>query len=723
VRPPLNRSYDKPPRLHLHLDVARHGATSAARPRDRGRKLAAPVARAPRARSSSSSDGESDVGRPRNQKSRARTPGRVGTNVHSSIAGISTSNALARLSPPPADARPGSRFAPWFELTEYEMAVLRKQMKKNAIWRPSDTMIRRELERKQRGHSFFETEKLRCEATGEELLDEPMAPATERTVAIPRGPSPTAVSNAEVAPPQENLIEMPDADAEVQPGPDVNTRPDAEAAAGGNPDVNVDPIPAPIPAQAPLTVEPSRDSLKENTETLNTGMRLNQAKEAKKVKRESQRSQAMRDAQQLEDATRKIKEAAESLKELDFGAESVVVVTPVSQRKKSATRPSNKRKRDASPPAQAETPTSTTREPSPAASQDSGSRPPERKRPRLPNLQPIAAAPDYLAPLATTPTVVVTSQDATDLTLSPVVPTLTVHSPATRSNAMPSPAALSPVVASPVVLAPVAEDSVSLPTEPEKMTTVQVPLAPAGPSAPKSFLKSASKASSRQATPVLPSPTERKKSPVITAPAPSTATAASSRPRRESVAPKLASPPLSSAHAQPVEPVETDQPTQPVKRQKTLTPAPDPVTTPVHNTRPRSARGHVPTPKAQSEEPKLNDVGRHSRELRRHSIFSQSAITAPPRMSTRKKPPPKGDIALAEGGQKTVTNVKRARGSKREQKKTGEKEPEPTEETEDIDPDEDRYCLCDDVSWGEMISCDNNVSFHVFALCFIKYRF
>jgi hypothetical protein len=728
ARPPLNRSYDKPPRLHLHLDVTRHGASSATRPRDRGRKLAAPVARAPQARSLSSSD-ESDAGRPRNQKSRARTPGRVGTNVHSSIAGISTSNALARLSPPPPDAKPGSRFAPWFELTEYEMAVLRKQMKKNAIWRPSDTMIRRELERKQRGHSFFQIERLRCEAAGEEILDEPMAAATERTVAIPRGPSPSATNNAEVAPLQENVVEMPDADAEVQPGPDLNIlpAPATEAATGENPDANVDPIPAPVPTQVPSPIEPSRDSLKENTETLNTGMRLNQAKEAKKVRRESQResqrSQAMRDAQQLEDATRKIKEAAESLKELDFGAESVVAVTPIAQRKKSSTRPLNKRKREASPPAPAGTPTATTREPSPAASQDSGSRPPERKRPRLPNLQPIAAAPDFLLPLATTPTVVVTSQDETSVALSPVMPTSILHSPATRSTAMASPAVLSPVVASPVVSAPAANDLVPLSTEPVKTTTVQVPLAPAGSSTPKSILKPASKASSRQATPVLPSPTETKKSPIIPAPALPTATAASSRPRRESVAPKLASPPLPPAPAQPVEPVETDQPAQLVKRQKTLTPAPEPVTTPVHNTRPRSARGHMPTPKAQSEEPKPNDAGRPSRELRRHSIFSQSAITAPPRMSTRKKPPPKGDIALAEGGQKTVTNVKRARGSKSKQKKTGEKEPEPTEETEDIDPDEDRYCLCDDVSWGEMISCDNNVSFHTFTFHFMEYRF
>jgi hypothetical protein len=715
VRPPLNRSYDKPPRLHLHLDAARHGASSAARPRDRGRKPPAHIARGTYARSPSLSDGDSDVARPRNPKSRARTPGRVGTNVHSSIAGISTSNALARLSPPPADARPGSRFAPWFELTEYEMAVLRKQMKKNAIWRPSDTMIRRELDRKQRGHTFFEKERLRCEAAGEEMLDEPMAPATEHTVAIPRGPSPTASNNATVAPAQDTIIEMPDADTEVQPESDTNTRPDAEAATRGNPDANADSTPAPAPTQTPLSIEASRDSLKESTETVNTGMRLNQAKEAKKVRRESQRSQAMRDAQQLEDATRKIKEAAESLKELDFGAESVAAVTPIAQRKKMATRPSNKRKRDASPPT-AETPTATTREPSLAASQDSGSKPPDRKRPRLPNLQPIEATANSLPPLAATPTVVVTPQDATPVAPSSVAPTPTLHSPAARSNTLASPVALSPGEASPVIQAPVVDDAVPLPLELEKTTTVQVPLAPAGPSTPKSILKLASKAPSRQATPALPSPTEIKKSPTIATPSLPTVTAASSRPRRESVAPKTATPPLPAAPVQPVQPVETAQPVQLAQRQKTFTPAPEPVTPPVHNTRPRSARGHVPTPKAQSEEPKLNDAGRPTRELRRHSIFSQSAVAALPRMSTRKKPPPKGDIALAEGGQKTVTNVKRARGSKNKQKKKGEEEPEPMEEAEDIDPDEDRYCLCDDVSWGEMISCDNNVSFHTFTL-------
>jgi hypothetical protein len=36
---------------------------------------------------------------------------------------------------------------------------------------------------------------------------------------------------------------------------------------------------------------------------------------------------------------------------------------------------------------------------------------------------------------------------------------------------------------------------------------------------------------------------------------------------------------------------------------------------------------------------------------------------------------------------------------------------EEVEAADEIDPDEPRYCICDDVSYGQMISCDNNVSF------------
>lgn len=67
-------------------------------------------------------------------------------------------------------------------------------------------------------------------------------------------------------------------------------------------------------------------------------------------------------------------------------------------------------------------------------------------------------------------------------------------------------------------------------------------------------------------------------------------------------------------------------------------------------------------------------------------------------------------------------NVKRATGSKGKKKGTaaaatkgpaGKGAAAPAMELEvleEIDPNEPRYCICDDVSFGEMIKCDGNVS-------------
>ena len=101
-----------------------------------------------------------------------RPPGAMGTNVHSAVAGISTSNALSLLSPPPVDAKPGSQHAPWMRLTEWEMAKLRKRMKKNAIWSPSETMIRRELSDAGRGPENYRSCKAKADALGTEFIDE-----------------------------------------------------------------------------------------------------------------------------------------------------------------------------------------------------------------------------------------------------------------------------------------------------------------------------------------------------------------------------------------------------------------------------------------------------------------------------------------------------------------------------------------------------------------------
>lgn len=99
----------------------------------------------------------------------------MGTNVHSAVAGISTSNALAKLKPPPADAVKGDENLPWLQLNAWELAHLRKRMKKNAIWSPSDTMIARELKMLGRGIEAYRAAKAKAEAAGEPF-DQPQPP-------------------------------------------------------------------------------------------------------------------------------------------------------------------------------------------------------------------------------------------------------------------------------------------------------------------------------------------------------------------------------------------------------------------------------------------------------------------------------------------------------------------------------------------------------------------
>lgn len=101
-----------------------------------------------------------------------RTPKSRGTNVHSGLAGISVTNAILQLETPPADAAMGSRHHPWLRLTGYELLSLRKRMKKNAIWKPSETMIAAELMDLGRGFGNYLEAKKKAEADGTEFVDD-----------------------------------------------------------------------------------------------------------------------------------------------------------------------------------------------------------------------------------------------------------------------------------------------------------------------------------------------------------------------------------------------------------------------------------------------------------------------------------------------------------------------------------------------------------------------
>ncbi|KAL4943019.1 hypothetical protein BDV06DRAFT_151150 [Aspergillus oleicola] len=103
------------------------------------------------------------------QPRRSRPSGEI--NAMRASAGMSTSSALAMLKPPPEDAKMGSEDLPWLRLTEWEMTKLRKKMKKNAVWQPSEVMIHRELAIRGRGWEAYRAAKAEANLKGTEFLD------------------------------------------------------------------------------------------------------------------------------------------------------------------------------------------------------------------------------------------------------------------------------------------------------------------------------------------------------------------------------------------------------------------------------------------------------------------------------------------------------------------------------------------------------------------------
>lgn len=96
----------------------------------------------------------------------ASRPSRNGPHLPAPTAEQLAAHAAALLKPPPPDAVIGSADAPWLQLTDYELAKLRKRMKKNATWTPSETMVARELRLLGRGPEEFKQAKQKAEEEG-----------------------------------------------------------------------------------------------------------------------------------------------------------------------------------------------------------------------------------------------------------------------------------------------------------------------------------------------------------------------------------------------------------------------------------------------------------------------------------------------------------------------------------------------------------------------------
>lgn len=91
------------------------------------------------------------------------------TYSSAAMTAAAAANAAALMNPPPENAVIGSADAPWLQLTNYELAKLRKRMKKNATWTPSETMVARELKALGRGPDEYRDAKKKAEDEGQEF--------------------------------------------------------------------------------------------------------------------------------------------------------------------------------------------------------------------------------------------------------------------------------------------------------------------------------------------------------------------------------------------------------------------------------------------------------------------------------------------------------------------------------------------------------------------------
>lgn len=106
------------------------------------------------------------------------------------MSAAAAANAAALLNPPPENAVVGSTDAPWLQLTQYELAKLRKRMKKNATWTPSDTMVARELKALGRGPDEYREAKRKAEEDGKvfnPVMPSPVMDDESGTQQLPAG--------------------------------------------------------------------------------------------------------------------------------------------------------------------------------------------------------------------------------------------------------------------------------------------------------------------------------------------------------------------------------------------------------------------------------------------------------------------------------------------------------------------------------------------------------
>lgn len=546
---------------------------------------------------------------------------------------LSTSAALAQLQPPAEDAVIGSDDAPYFWLTAWELAKLRKRMKKNAVWCPSDTMIARELKDAGRGIDNYWRDKKKAEEEGRPFPYPPPSSKLER-------PSEGCLSAAAL-----------------------------DAAASG-------------PEEVQLS---------------NRGMRLNEAKKAK-------RDLAKLAVQEAEESTRRLNEAA--LQFMNHGAspsvtgsvkekapEATSTSQPQGQAQAQAKAPSKskakKRKRDSvseggpGPAVKPEVTENANPNPLPK---------PQVKRTKTETPVPppkLAARPTSVPPPVETPVpppqivqpVPVTIKSTTPVPL-PVHPSSASESSAVPTRQTASPASGASPVPPPVIPTTASTSSVSH-TAPSTSSTATANSAPA---------TAATTTTTVPTKPPAETPVPPPKTSTTPIPPPTTRDIGKRETRKDTKALQPIATNIKQSTSRPNTPVTTS--------------APD---LPSTNTRRPVSRG-----KAGSQEPPASLAAERPRRASTARNTPAPEIRQP---SKRTKRPAPGVVATNSGGKSAVGKRKaaprkRVRGGATKkgaanQPVEQEVEVEVDDDGNVIDPDEPRYCLCNRVSYGTMIQCEN----------------
>ncbi|KAK5990019.1 Inhibitor of growth protein 1 [Cladobotryum mycophilum] len=543
----------------------------------------------------------------------ANRPARPVPYLNAVMSAAAAANAAALLNPPPENAVVGSPDAPWLQLTQYELAKLRKRMKKNATWTPSETMIARELKALNRGPDAYREAKKKAEEEGK-------------------------VFEAKV------------------PAPVVDDESGTQQLPAGA--ISADSIAA------------------EEVPTSNRGMKLN---EAKKLKREQLAKMA---AEEAEESARKMQQTAKLL--LGESVNHTMTLDPArlqNPKPRTNSRSQAKRKRSADGSTNGE---------NTEGRADTPSKPPPAKRTKTET--PVPVPPPYPQGRAHSISAISTTSDTpapptivTPAVETPVpIPIPPQSSTAARSAASPVPipppvtnTSTSPVpIPVPATVKPPTETPVPLPRTDIPKTEPRVSTTPIPP--PPIRELPGRESTKRETRADVAKRTQRQSTPATTSPPPTQV--------------QLAAVPPEQANKQ--------------SSSRTATPRTTPAPESLPARRPGS-RG-----KATSQEPQPSLAADRPRRTSTARNTPVPEIKPPP--SKRPKRPAPGVVSTTNSGgnsavgKRKAAPKKKARTTKKEKGQVTETEMEEVDdEGNPIDPNEPRYCLCNNVSFGTMIQCDN----------------